>query len=113
MRGWPEVPAGHVLGQCSGVGVDAKNRLFVFHRGGRKWTSPFPFEPVATPTLGVFDGASGKLLGSWGAGRFTMPHGLTVDHEGNVWLTDVGLHQIIKWGTISPSALMARCMWRR
>jgi hypothetical protein len=26
-----------------------------------------------------------------------MPHGLTVDHEGNIWLTDVALHQVIKY----------------
>ena len=23
-----------------------------------------------------------------------MPHGLTIDHEGNTWLTDVALHQV-------------------
>ena len=26
-----------------------------------------------------------------------MPHGLTVDFEGNIWLTDVGLHQVFKF----------------
>ncbi len=26
-----------------------------------------------------------------------MPHGLTVDHDQNVWLTDVGLHQVFKY----------------
>ena len=26
--------------------------------------------------------------------RFFMPHGLTVDHENNTWLTDVALHQV-------------------
>ena len=26
-----------------------------------------------------------------------MPHGLNVDFEGNVWVTDVGLHQAIKF----------------
>jgi DNA-binding beta-propeller fold protein YncE len=33
---------------------------------------------------------------SWGAGRYIMPHGLTIDRDGNVWLTDVGLHQVFK-----------------
>jgi len=23
-----------------------------------------------------------------------MPHGLTVDNDGNVWVTDVGRHQV-------------------
>jgi peptidylamidoglycolate lyase len=26
-----------------------------------------------------------------------MPHGLTIDSEGNLWLTDVGLHQVFKY----------------
>jgi peptidylamidoglycolate lyase len=26
-----------------------------------------------------------------------MPHGLTIDHDDNVWLTDVGLHQVFKF----------------
>ena len=25
-----------------------------------------------------------------------MPHGLTIDDDGNVWVTDVGLHQVIR-----------------
>ena len=25
---------------------------------------------------------------------FYLPHGLTVDHEDNVWVTDVGAHQV-------------------
>jgi peptidylamidoglycolate lyase len=94
--GWPTLPEGHVLGLCAGVGVDGQNRVFVFHRSGRKWSNPFPKEPIPQPTVSVFDGASGELLSSWGANRFIMPHGLTVDHEGNLWLTDVGLHQVFK-----------------
>ena len=26
--------------------------------------------------------------------RFFMPHGLTIDSEGNTWLTDVAMHQV-------------------
>lgn len=98
--GWPLLPEGYVLGLCAGVGVDAQNRVFVFHRSGRAWSKPFPKEPIAAPTLSVFDGATGRLLSSWGANRFIMPHGLAVDHAGNLWLTDVGLHQVFK---CSPS----------
>lgn len=93
---WPKLPEGHVLGLCAGVGVDARNRVFVFHRSGRKWSNPFPKEPIPQPTVSMFDGESGRLLSTWGENRFIMPHGLTVDHEGNLWLTDVGLHQVFK-----------------
>ena len=95
--GWPKLPEGHVLGLCAGVGVDAQNRVFVFHRSGRKWSNPFPQEPISLPTVSVIDGASGRLLATWGRNLFIMPHGLTVDHEGNLWLTDVGLHQVLKF----------------
>lgn len=94
---WPQLPKDHVLGLCAGVGVDSRHRVFVFHRSGRQWSNPFPTEPIAVATVSVIDGATGALLNHWGAGRFIMPHGLTVDHQGNIWLTDVGLHQVFKF----------------
>lgn len=96
VEGWPRLPEGHVLGLCAGVGVDAQNRVFVFHRSGRKWSNPFPKEPIKEPTVSIFDGVTGKLLATWGENRFIMPHGLTIDSGGHVWLTDVGLHQVFK-----------------
>lgn len=97
VRDWPRLPPGHTLGLCAGVGVDSQNRVFVFHRSGRQWSNPFPTEPIAAPTVSVIDGATGGLLHSWGANLFIMPHGLTVDHQGNVWLTDVALQQVFKF----------------
>lgn len=93
---WPKLPQGHVLGLCAGIGVDAQNRVFVFHRSGRKWSNPFPKEPIAAPTISVIDGATGRLLAKWGENRFIMPHGLSIAHDGTLWLTDVGLHQIFE-----------------
>lgn len=93
---WPRLPEQHVLGLCAGVGVDAQNRVFVFHRSGRKWSNPFPKEPIAGPTVSIIGADSGRLLACWGERRFIMPHGLSLDPEGNVWLTDVGLHQVFK-----------------
>ncbi len=95
--GWPTLPKELVLGQCVGVGVDAANRVFVFHRSGRKWSQPFPEDPIAAATVSVFDGNTGTLLQSWGAGRFLLPHGLTIDPHGNVWLTDVALQQVFQF----------------
>ncbi|MBI5774255.1 MAG: 6-bladed beta-propeller [Verrucomicrobia bacterium] len=97
VRDWPVLPKGHALGQCVGVGADSRNNVFVFHRSGREWSTPFPREPIAAPTVSVIEGLSGKLLAAWGAGEFVMPHGLTLDHENNVWLTDVGRHQVFKF----------------
>lgn len=34
---------------------------------------------------------------SWGANLFYMPHGLTIDNHDNIWVTDVALHQVLKF----------------
>ena len=39
------------------------------------------------PAVYKFD-ANGKLVTSFGAGMFVSPHGIFVDREGNVWVTD-------------------------
>jgi len=97
VKDWPALPENHVLGLCAGVGVDSHNHVFVFHRRERVWSTPFPSEPIAGATVSVIDSKSGKLITSWGAGQFIMPHGVTIDREDNVWLTDVGLHQVFKF----------------
>ena len=42
---------------------------------------------LADPPLRVFD-PSGKLVRSFGAGMFVQPHGLTVDQQGFIWVSD-------------------------
>src|SRR5579859_3450010 len=64
IRGWPELPPGFVLGQVSGVAVDSHNHVFVFHRAENSWNDKTQL--IASPTVLCFDGASGKLLFSWG-----------------------------------------------
>jgi peptidylamidoglycolate lyase len=96
VHGWPQLPAGRILGQATGVAVDSHNHVFVFHRAGREWSDPFPEDGIKAPTIAVFDGGSGKLMAEWGRNLFVMPHGLSVDNEDNVWVTDVGRHQVFK-----------------
>ena len=94
VRGWPVMPEGHILGQATGVGVDSHNHVFVFHRAGRIWSEPFPNESISPSTVAMFDGATGAHVGEWGSDQFVMPHGLSIDAADNVWLTDVGSHQV-------------------
>jgi peptidylamidoglycolate lyase len=96
VHGWPILPAGRVLGSAAGVAVNGKGEVIVFHRAGRVWSEPLPTEPIASPTLAVFDAATGRFLREFGSGIFVMPHGLTIDRDGNLWLTDVALHQVFK-----------------
>jgi hypothetical protein len=97
VHGWPVLPEGRILGQATGVGVDSHNHVFVFHRAGREWSSPFPEGPIESSTVIAFDGATGEPVAEWGENLFVMPHGLTVDDKDNIWVTDVGRHQIFKF----------------
>lgn len=93
-----------MLGRVSGVGVDSHEHVFVFHRadhGGEKTSGLIPL-----PVVMCFDGPTGKLLDSWGANAFLVPHGLRVDQRDNIWLTDASLHQVFKFnhdGTLRMS----------
>jgi peptidylamidoglycolate lyase len=96
VKSWPALPSTVQLGEVAGVAVAPNGHVFVFHRPGRG------FEPTATEKLKddavlEIDAESGRLIHSWGANTFLVPHGITIDHDGNVFLTDVGLQQIFKF----------------
>ena len=97
VHGWPELPEGKLLGHVTGIGVNSRNEVFVFRRAENSVSSGTPTQPIAGPAVMVFAAASGKLITSWGEGKFTLPHGLTIDAEDNVWVTDVALHQVLKF----------------
>jgi peptidylamidoglycolate lyase len=52
---------------------------------------------IPEKTILLVDRESGTILKSWGDNLFIMPHGLTVDKDNNVWVTDAGLHQVFKF----------------
>lgn len=95
-QGWPEIPENVGFGEPSAVDVDSHGHIFVLHRGGRLWEEPLPAEPIAEPTV-LMIAANGKLLGKWGAGHFIMPHGLSVDENDDIWITDVGREQVFRF----------------
>lgn len=50
--------------------------------------------PIKNATIYKIDPRSGIVIEEFGQGIFYMPHGLTVDSNDNIWVTDVGLHQV-------------------
>jgi peptidylamidoglycolate lyase len=96
VRNWPTLPSGVRMGEAAGVSVDTDGHVFVFHRPGRGF-DPAAAEPLKEPAVLVIDAGTGRLANAWGANRFLVPHGVTVDHEGSVFLTDVGLQQVFKF----------------
>ena len=95
---WPRLPDGMVLGQVASVDVDSSGNVFVFHRAERVWEGEeIELKFIASPTVLILDVETGDLIDQWGAEMFVMPHGLTIDNEDNIWVTDVGLHQVFKF----------------
>ncbi|XP_025245108.1 peptidyl-glycine alpha-amidating monooxygenase isoform X11 [Theropithecus gelada] len=103
-RDWPGV---YLLpGQVSGVAVDPKNNLVIFHRGDHIWDgnsfdSKFVYQhiglgPIEEDTILVIDPNNAAVLQSSGKNLFYLPHGLSIDKDGNYWVTDVALHQVFK-----------------
>ncbi|MBN9296342.1 MAG: hypothetical protein J0I41_04980 [Filimonas sp.] len=96
---WPKLPSLLKLGNPSGIGIDTGGNVIVFHRAGRDWPllGAMPKTLIADKTILVINKDNGTLVKSWGDNLFVMPHGLTVDSDNNIWVTDVGLHQVFKF----------------
>lgn len=53
--------------------------------------------PIEGDTVFTVEPESGVKIKSWGKGMFYMPHGITIDSNGSVWVTDVAMHQVLKF----------------
>ena len=97
IENWAKIPDDYILGNPTGVALTSNQNLVVFHRGSRSWQVPMPKEKIIEDTFIKIDKVTGKIIKSWGSNLFIMPHGLEIDKEDNIWITDVGLHQVIKY----------------
>ena len=70
---WGTLPAGLQFGEVPGMTIDDTGRVFAFTR--------------AEPPVIEFD-PSGKVLKTWGEKMFVWPHGIRVDRDGFLWITD-------------------------
>ncbi|XP_074137985.1 peptidyl-glycine alpha-amidating monooxygenase isoform X6 [Sminthopsis crassicaudata] len=118
---WPGV---YLLpGQVSGVALDSNSNLVIFHRGDHVWDgnsfdSKFVYQqrglgPIEEDTILVIDPNNAAVLQSTGKNLFYLPHGLSIDKDGNYWVTDVALHQVFKLDPKSkgsPLLILGRSM---
>jgi DNA-binding beta-propeller fold protein YncE len=82
VENWAQLPAGRAWGSTSAVDVDRRGNIWVAERCGANSCAGSDL-----PVVLQFD-SSGKLLKSFGGGIFVFPHGMFVDRDGNVWVTD-------------------------
>jgi DNA-binding beta-propeller fold protein YncE len=82
--GWAKLPPGRKWGAAVGVDIDRDGEtVWVFDRCATA-------DDCSASTLNPiqhFD-ASGRLIASFGSGMFNYPHGLFIDADDNVWVSD-------------------------
>ena len=83
IENWAKMPAGRTWGATSAVEIDPDGTsIWVAERCGANTCAGSKLDPVLE-----FD-STGTMVKSFGAGLFLSPHGIFVDRDGNVWVTD-------------------------
>lgn len=83
IEGWATLPAGRTWGSTSAVEIDRDGQsIWVAERCGVNSCAN-----STLPSILKFD-ASGRVVKSFGEGLLLFPHGIFVDRQGNVWVTD-------------------------
>jgi DNA-binding beta-propeller fold protein YncE len=80
---WGQIPDGREWGATAGVAVGPDGNIWTYDRCGSNSCLNSDVDPVFE-----LDRKSGAVLRHFGKGLFVQPHGLSVDRDGNVWVTD-------------------------
>jgi DNA-binding beta-propeller fold protein YncE len=84
VENWAKLPDGWEFKDVAAVACDSEDRVYVFNRGEH-------------PMM-VFD-RDGQFLRSWGEGQYPRAHGLHIDADDMLYLTDDGGHVVRKCST--------------
>jgi len=84
IENWAKLPEGWEFRDVGAVAVDSKDQVYVFNRGEH-------------PMM-VFD-RDGNFLRSWGEGQYPRAHGLHIDVDDTLYVTDDGGHMVRKCTT--------------
>jgi len=107
--GWAKLPGGREMGAVGGVTIDPDGRHVWAVLRCDAGPERFGYECLDSDLDPVvkFD-PDGNVVQSFGGGLFIWPHGIDVDNDGNVWVTDAVTaartpegtrgHQVVKFG---------------
>ena len=101
---WAPLPDGREWGSTAGIDIGPDGHIWAYDRCGGLALAGGCEENSDRDPIFKFNQDSGEMMTSFGAGLFVLPHGLHVDREGNVWVTDsqgnesgTKGHQVIKF----------------
>ena len=80
--GWGKLPDGREWGSTAGVDIDPDGSLWAIDRCGGNSCAGSDLDPI------LKFNADGNVTAAFGGALFLFPHGLHVDRDGNVWVTD-------------------------
>ncbi len=89
---WGELPAGREWGSTAGIDIDPHDgHIWGYERcGASSFGGGVPINCDNNPVDPIFkfDRHTGEVLANFGGGIMVTPHGIHVDADGNVWVTD-------------------------
>ena len=89
------------IGEIGGLALNEKSAtIYALHRGPNRFDG---MQVIDGPAILAFNYAGG-IKGALCRKTFTVPHGLSLDHKGMLWATEVKLHQIMRIDPNSKSA---------
>ena len=94
---WAQTLDGKPWGPTSGIEIGPHNEVWAIGRCGVNLCENSNIAPVYE-----LDMSTGKPIKAIGAGLFVWPHGLDVDRQGNIWVTDA---QVSKDGSRGEQAI--------
>ncbi len=99
---WAKLPNGREWGSTAGADIGPDGHVWAYDRCGGGLDGGCDTNLV--DPIVKYHKDTGELLAAFGAGLFVTPHGIHVDDDGNVWVTDFAGneagtkgHQVIKF----------------
>lgn len=97
------------VGQVSGIAALPSGDVAIFHRADRQWTEDTfnqssksvrnQDDLIRNDTIMIIDREDGSSVTSFGSNLFYMPHSIASDNLGNLWVSDVARHQVMRLPT--------------
>jgi DNA-binding beta-propeller fold protein YncE len=87
--GYFKLPEGRTWGSTSAVEIDKDGKtIWIAERCGQNGCLDRAAGQMSASDPVLHFDASGRLIKSFGAGLLIFPHGIFVDRDGNIWITD-------------------------